>query len=83
MTPVKPPKKDLDPIIKGSFVLIPVGKKGCVFENGEHVLYLLNQWLEENPDKIITGTPSVNITPSSAGRMVSIDSILIMWKYKD
>ena len=83
MIPVKPPKKDLDPIEIENFVLIPVGKKGCVFENGEYILNLLNEWKKNNPGKIIAGTPTINLTPSSAGRMVSVDSILIMWEYRD
>lgn len=75
-------KKNMPVVEKGHHVIIPVGIKGAVYENAEYLLDLVTKWETEHPKQEIVGTPNFNITPSSSGRGVTIDSISFSWKTK-
>lgn len=72
-------KKDQETINNGHFSLIPVGLKGCPYENGNKILELLTEWESDHHGKTIISA-NINVSPSSAGRTVTVDSILIVWK---
>lgn len=61
-------------------VIIPVGVAGSVYANADYLLDLLNAWENNNPGKAIDGNPNYNVTPSSSGRGVTIDSISFVFK---
>ncbi len=69
-------KKDLDAYIGANIVVIPIGKRGTVSENADYLDMQISKFRYDNPDIILVGPPQIIITPSSAGRGVTIDSIV-------
>ncbi len=73
-------KKKCPYVSRRNIVIIPVGKSGSVYTNALYLLDIIDKWYDANPGLIIEGNPNFNVTPSSSGRGVSIDSISFTWK---
>lgn len=67
-------KKKMPPYIGRNIVVIPIGVLGTVFENAQLIDEKIDEFTASHPE-IQLGEPHVNISPSSGGRTVSIDSV--------
>ena len=70
-----PPKKD-DRVVfqSGNFICIHINKGGSVTDNEQLIADEIYKWESLNPKTKITNL-QINITTSSAGRNISINSI--------
>ena len=67
-------KKKRPPFVGKKIVIIPIGIIGPVSDNCQLLDDKIEEFITSHPD-IKLGDPQYNITPSSGGRGVSIDSI--------
>ena len=66
--------KEREVFQSGNFVCIHINKGGNVIENEAVIADEINKWQASNPEKKITNL-QINITTSSGGRNVSVNSI--------